>query len=93
MWRKWFQIKLSGILRATFCMSICVAAWMLDYKPADQIPLLFLSIVAVKVLMPFVAIGVLFGRPWTGLIVGIALVGAYVAVWSAAVHHGLIQFP
>lgn len=93
MKREWFQIKLSGILWATLCMGVCFAAWTLDYKPVDQIPALWISIVAVEVLSPFVAIGALFSRPWAGLLVGIALVALYAAVASMAIHYGFIGFP
>lgn len=91
--RNWYQIKLSRILWATFWMGVCFGAFALDYKPADQNPPLLFLILSVAVLSPFLAVGALFGSPWTGLLIGIVLVGAYVAVVSLAINFRLVSFP
>jgi len=93
---KWYQITLSGILWATFWMGVCFGAFVLidvDFVQADTNIPLGILLVSVGVLSPFVAVGALFRRPWIGLLVGIALVGLYAAVWSLALYYGIISFP
>lgn len=86
------QFRLRGLLCAMFWASVAFAAWTLDYKPADQnLPLMF-TIMAVRFLSPFVAVGALVGRSLYGLLIGILIIGGY-AIWFAiAVNIGWLRF-
>ena len=90
MRRKCFQIKLSGMLWATFWLGVCLASFSVDYQGDPSICILLFS---AKLFSPFVAIGALFDQAWAELAVGAAVAGAYLAVWSATVNGGLIGLP
>lgn len=75
--RRWFQFGISEILWAMFWMAICFSA-LASYGWYDfETPLPVLAVITVVGLCPFIAAGVLIGRPLTGLVTGIVLVGAY----------------
>jgi hypothetical protein len=77
--RRWYQFTISGILWATLWMAICFGALASYGWYEFESPLPVLVVVVVAGLCPFIAAGVLFGRPLTGLVTGIVLVGAYAA--------------
>jgi hypothetical protein len=63
------------------------------YKTPDQNPPLLIAILATIYLSPFVAAGVLFGRPFRGLTVGVMLVAGYVLAVYIAVDNGWMGWP
>lgn len=56
-----FQFRLRGLIWATFWASITLAAWRMDYEPANHDLFLMVAIVALQFLSPFVALGALAG--------------------------------
>lgn len=92
--RRWFQCKLSGMLGATFWLCVSFAFFGINRSyPADDNPPMFFALIATMVLSPFIAAGTLFGHPARGLLVGIALVCAYVMAVYVAISRGWIPFP
>ena len=77
--RRWYQFSVSGILLATFWMAIRFSAPASYGWYEFETPLPVLAIIIVVGLCPFIAAGVLFGRPLAGLVTGIVLVSAYTA--------------
>ena len=89
---KWPRVTLRGILWATFWAAVCLASWILDYKPADQNPALLFAIFAIRLLSPFVAIGALVGHSLKGLAVGIILTVIYAIAFALMANLGWIEF-
>ena len=86
-----FQFRLRGLLCAMLWASVAFAAWTLDNELVHQYLPLYIALMAVRILSPFVAIGALVGRSLYGLAIGILIIGGY-AIWFAiAANSGWIR--
>ena len=74
--REW-QISLKGILWAAFWMAVCVVAWRARH-PSDEPRWLNFITISFRFFPIPTAIGTLFGHPWRGAAVGIALYASFV---------------
>ena len=85
--KRWYQISIKRTLVATAIVAFGVGLYVgLCNTSEGYISLETLGVLlGLSILSPFLAVGVLFRHPWTGVIIG-ALIGGclgYVA-WSAA---------
>jgi hypothetical protein len=81
--RRWFQFTISRILWATFWMALCFGLFAaFGWREFDHwIPAV--GLIVVGGICPFIAVGVLFGRPRLGFAVGLILVGIYATFIAA----------
>ncbi len=84
--RAWFQFTISRILWATLWMAICFSLFAgLGWHEFDHwVPVV--GLIFIGGLCPFIAAGVLFGRPLVGFVVGLILVGIYAALVALKLH-------
>ena len=71
-----FQFTIRNILWATFWVTVSCISWI-DYKPADQNPPLMFAMIAGRIVVPFIAVGALFGHAFLGFLVCFVLLGGY----------------
>jgi hypothetical protein len=82
-------LKLRWRFQITAGRMLCVAIWMVAWlgalafvaNPVVASPVLYFLAICFVLLIPFVAIGTLFGDPIAALFVGIALISTFGFLW------------
>jgi hypothetical protein len=79
--RRWFRFSLWNVLSAFTCFSIAGGAFsLLQHDQQKLANVTFAASVVLIIVCPFLGCGVLFGRPIAGLIGGVMVLGALVAL-------------
>jgi hypothetical protein len=77
--REW-QISLKGILWATYWIAVCIVAWRARHPwrgPGEPGYWFYFATMSFRFVPIPTAIGALFGHPWRGAAVGIALYAGF----------------
>src|SRR5437867_317687 len=90
--RRRLQFALKDVFVAVFWAALSCAAWTMDFR-VNISPVLLVLVFAFRLIVPFLAIGALFGRPWTGTVMGFVAIGCYVVFSYCAINYGFVSFP